>query len=167
MEPTSGIKTWQWVVTVIVIIILVILGYSMFKGPSEAPINTNEPNVTGTTTNTTNSANRIMVADQAPGNIVYVSTVQLAAPGFVVIHKDNNGTPGDVIGSKYFEKGIYPGQITLTSSTLDGGMYYAVLHSDDGDKKFDVKKDLPIKDAAGSIIMDLFRVTVTPSELKG
>ncbi len=166
MEQTSGIKTWQWVVTVIVIIVLVILGYNMFKGPSSTPTNNEEP----TTTNTpsaTNSANRIMVADQAPGNIVYISSVQLAAPGFVVIHKDNNGTPGDVIGSKFFEKGIFPGQITLSSPTLDGGIYYAMIHSDDGDKKFDIRKDLPLKDSAGSIIMKLFRVTITPTELKG
>jgi hypothetical protein len=163
-KNANGIKTWQWVVTVVVIIVLVILGYNMFKSsPTVAPTD-------DTTTNpptTMNTANRISIVDQAPGNIVYVSSVQLAAPGYVVIHKDKAGTPGDVIGYKYFEAGIYPGQITLTSPTVEGGVYYAMLHSDDGDKVFNSAKDLPLKDASGNIIMKLFRVTLTPTELKG
>lgn len=168
MEQTNGIKTWQWVVTVAVIIVLVILGYNMFKGSSNTPVTpVDESTTTGTDATATNSVNSIMVADQAPGNIVYISSVQLSKPGYVVIHKDNKGMPGDVIGYKYFDKGIYPGQITLTSPTVNGRTYYAMLHSDDGDKKFDITKDLPIKNAAGNIIIKPFKATVNPAELKG
>lgn len=167
-QNTSGVKTWQWVVTVIVIIALVILGYSMFKSSPSTTPTTDDSDATGLNTPTnTNTTNRVVVADQAPGNIVYVSSVQFTAPGFVVIHKDKNGTPGDVIGYKYFDKGTYPGQITLTSPTVEGGIYYAMMHTDNGDRVFDVAKDLPLKDAAGNIIMKLFRVTLTPTELKG
>ena len=162
----NGIKTWQWVVTVIVIIVLIILGYNMFKSsPVTAPGTDDAASLD--TPSATNTGNRITVVDQAPGNIVYISSVQLSAPGFVVIHKDKAGTPGDIMGYKYFDAGIYPGQITLTSSTVEGGVYYAMLHSDDGDKVFDVTKDIPLKDSAGNIIMKLFRVTLTPTELKG
>jgi hypothetical protein len=166
MEPTNGIKTWQWVVTVIVIIVLVILGYSLFKGaPADTdvtPTDTNEP-----VTINSNELNRIVVADQFPGNIVYISSVQLAKPGFVVVKKDNNGTPGDVIGFQYFDKGINPGRITTTSATVEGGIYYAQLYVDDGDKKFDATKDATVKDSAGKDIMRLFRVSTTVTELKG
>jgi hypothetical protein len=170
MESTSGIKTWQWVVTVIVIIILVILGYKMFSGPSTpATENTENAETTDTTTTNTNPAttNRIMIVDQAPGDKVYISSVQLANGGFVVIHKNDAGKLGAVIGSKYFEKGIYPGQITLSTPTTEGGIYYAVLYTDDGDKKFDIKKDAPLKDSAGNVIMKPFKVTSEPSDLKG
>src|SRR3990167_7106451 len=98
----GGIKAWQWVVTVIVIIILIILGYTMFKSNPSAnltPTDTLEPTATDI-----NEVNRVVVSDQFPGNIVYISSVQLANPGFVVIRKDNAGTPGDVIGSMYFAK---------------------------------------------------------------
>lgn len=167
MEPTqNGIKTWQWIVTVIVIIALVVLGYYMFKGGAKTDSTTPVEETTEAVSKT-NDANRVVVSDQFPGNIVYISSVQLAQPGFVVIHKDNKGTPGDVIGYQYFDKGTYPGKITLTSATTEGGVYYAALHSDDGDKKFDAKKDLPIKDASGNAIMKLFRVSVNIPEIKG
>lgn len=167
MEPTNGIKTWQWVVTVIVIVALIILGYYMFSGSKTPTLNPDITTDTTTSDDATNNVNRIMVSDQFPGNIVYVSSVLLAKPGFVVIYKDNNGTPGEVIGSQYFSAGTYPGKITLTSSTVEGGKYYAVLHLDNGDKKFDIAKDLPIKDASGNIIMKPFRATNSVTEVKG
>lgn len=166
MEPTSsGIKAWQWVVTVIIIVVLIILGYYMFKGNK----NGTEINATEETSETANpnDVNRIIVSDQFPGNIVYISSVQLAQPGFVVIHKDNKGVPGDVIGYQYFDKGTYPGKITLTSPTVENGTYYAMLHSDNADKKFDAAKDAPLKDSSGNVIMKSFKATTTVTEVKG
>lgn len=166
MEQTSGVKTWQWVVTIIVIIVLVILGYSLFKGgdTTQTPITDNTEETANTTAK---DINRVVISDQFPGNIVYVSSAQFTKPGFVVIHKDNAGQPGAIIGYQYFDKGINPGKITLTSSTVEGGIYYAMLHSDDGDKKFDANKDLPLKDASGNIIMKLFRASSSVTEVKG
>jgi hypothetical protein len=34
-----------------------------------------------------------------------------------------------------------------------------MLHSDDGDKKFDAAKDLPLKNAKGDVIMKPFRAS--------
>ena len=168
MEPNQGIKTWQWVVTVIVIIILIVLGYYLFKGNNGAmtPTDTSMSSTTDMTSDA-NEVNRIVVSDQYPGNVVYISSVQLANPGWVEIHKDNAGTPGAVIGSAYFAAGINPGKITLTENTVDGGTYYAIIHSDDGDKKFDVTKDLPLKDSNGNVIMKVFHVTTNVTEVKG
>jgi hypothetical protein len=165
MEQNQGIKSWQWVVTVIVIIILIVLGYYMFKDGKAVPANTDV--TTETPAVDSNESNRIVVMDQYPGNVVYVSSVQLANPGWVAIHKDNAGTPGVVIGSMYFASGINPGKITLSEKTVDGGTYYAMLHSDDGDKKFDVTKDVAIKDSKGNSIMKLFKVTSNVTEVKG
>ncbi len=163
MEPNEGIKTWQWIATVIVVVILIVLGYYMIKGNTKAPVTIDETPVT--TTDTATPVNRIVVSDQYPGTLVYVSSVQFANPGWVEIHKDNKGTPGAIIGSAYFDKGINPGKITLTEKTVDGGTYYAMLHSDDGDKKFDATKDLPLKDAKGDIIMKLFRAAANVTEI--
>jgi hypothetical protein len=164
MEPEqNGVRTWQWVVTVIVIIVLILLGYYMLKGNGA----TNTGDVTGTDDTTLvagKDTNRVVVTDQFPGNIVYLSSVQLTKPGFVVIHKDKAGTPGDIIGYQYFDAGINPGKITLTGATVEGMLYYAMIHTDDGDKKFDEKLDLPLKDAAGNIIMKTFRATSSATE---
>ena len=168
MEPAStGVKTWQWVVTVIVIIILVIVGYNIFSGGSSSTMTPIDDTTQGTAMNNSKDISRIVISDQFPGNIVYVSSVMLAQPGFIVVHKDKNGQPGDVIGYQYFDKGTNPGKITLTMPTAEGGIYYAMLHSDNGDKKFDVTKDLPLKDASGNIIMKLFRASSTVTEVKG
>lgn len=165
MQEQSGVKTWQWVITVLVIIVLIVLGYYMFKSDDSVvpAVNTDGSAMVDTSKET----NRVNVTDQFPGNIVYVSSVQFANPGFVVIHADKDGKPGDVIGYQYFDKGIFPGKVTLTKSTVEGGVYYAMLHSDNGDKKFDITKDLPLKDSKGNIIMKLFRATSSIQEVKG
>ncbi|MDP3962424.1 MAG: hypothetical protein Q8Q03_00950 [bacterium] len=169
MEPNEGIKAWQWVVTVIVIIILIVLGYYMFRGDNNtSDVPDTNLSATSTPAADANEVNRVVVADQYPGNIAYVSSVQLANPGFVVIHKDDNGKPGAVIGSAYFEKGINPGRINLTERTVDGGIYYAVLHADiNGNKVFDPATDLPLKDSKGNEIMKVFRATSNVTEVKG
>ncbi len=167
MEATNGIKIWQWIVTVIVIAILVFLGYKMFSGGSKTNSDVVVENIDTTDTVTSLDSNRVVVLDQFPGNIVYISSVQLAKPGFVAIKGDKSGVAGDVIGYQYFDKGINPGKITLTKSTVDGGIYYAQLYVDDGDKKFDSTKDFPIKDQSGNDIMKLFRVSTNVSEVKG
>lgn len=157
MQPESGVKTWQWVVTVIVIVALIIIGISVFGGKStQAPTDGED-----TTDSTSTEVNRVVMSDQYPGNVVYLSSVQLAKAGWVVIHKDNAGQPGDVIGSTYLAAGINPGKVTLTTSTVEGGVYYAMLHNDDGDKVFDAKKDLPLKDSRGNVIMKLFRAAAS------
>jgi hypothetical protein len=166
MEPQpNGIKTWQWVVTAIVIIILIVIGILVF-GNKGGELPTDETPTT--TPGTTVGVNRIVMSDQYPGNVVYLSSVQLENGGWVVVHANNNGQPGAILGQTYFEKGINPGRVTLTSSTVEGGTYYAVLRSDDGNKLFDAAKDLPLKDAAGNVIMRIFRAAASVgNEIKG
>ena len=164
MDQNQGIRTWQWVVTVIVIIILIVLGYYLFKGNGSSTVSTDTP--TTDTMTDANEINRVVIADQYPGNVVYVSSAQFANGGWVTIHKDTAGTPGAIIGSLYFDKGISPGKVVLSEKTVDGGTYYAMIHADDGDKKFDDKKDLPLKNSKGDIIMKVFKATTNVTEVK-
>lgn len=168
MQPeTSGIKTWQWVVTAIVIVVLIVIGIMVFGGKgAQAPATSNE--TPATTTNNNPSASGIVMSDQYPGNVVYVSSVQTSAPGWVAIRKDNAGQPGDIIGETYVGTGISPVKVTLSQPLIDGGTYYAVLHSDNGDKKFDAATDLPMKDANGNVILKVFHASVSAgASLKG
>jgi hypothetical protein len=162
MEPQNGIKTWQWVVTVIVIVVLIIIGVMVFGNKGTTPTDNTGAGISNTTDTTDSTeVNRIVMGDQFPGNVVFVSSVNLANGGWVEIHADNNGQPGAYIGSMYFGPGLNTGKITLTKPTVEGGLYYAMLHSDDGDKKFDATKDLPLKDSKGDIIMKLFRAAAS------
>ncbi len=160
MEPTqTGVKTWQWVVTAIVIIVLIIIGIMVFGNKkSEAPIGGDNISTSTTGGSISQEVNRIVMTDQYPGNVVYLGSVQLARAGWVVIHKDNDGTPGAVIGTQWLDAGLSAGtKITLTQSTKEGGLYYVMLHSSDGDTLFDEAKDLPLKDSRGNVIMKPFR----------
>ena len=163
----NGIKTWQWVVTAIVIIVLIIIGIMVFGGKNTAAPTTTETG-TSTTTSTPAALNRIVMSDQYPGNVVYLSSVQLQNGGWVVIQKDNSGVPGDIIGETWFNAGINPGNVTVSQPIVDGGTYYAVLYSDNGDQKFDPTVDMPLKDANGNTIMSIFHGSAAAgASLKG
>jgi hypothetical protein len=160
MQPQNKANPWTWIIIVVVIIILIILGWYFFGGSgSSTPVSS-----TATTTTQpaqTGEANRISVTDQFPGNIVYVSSVQLAAPGYVVIKGDNNGTPGAVIGTKAFPAGINPGQVNLTTSMVDGDTYYAELYSD-------AAATQPVLDSNGNPVMATFHASANAnSNIKG
>ncbi len=168
MEPQqSGIKTWQWVVTVIVIIALIVIGILVFGNKKSAPSTTGET-ATTTETATTGAINSIIMSDQFPGNVVYLSSVQSNQPVWVAIHKDKAGQPGDIIGYAHFDAGVNPGKITLSESTVDGMTYYAMMHSDNGDATFDATKDAPLTDSNGNIIMRVFKASAAANaEIKG
>jgi hypothetical protein len=170
MEPTnSGLKTWQWVVTAIVIVVLIVIGIFVFG--KKSPSTDNTPSDTmGTSTPATNTpgVNNIVMSDQYPGNVVYLSSVTMANGGWVEIHKDNNGQPGAIIGSAWVDAGTSPVKVTVSSPIVDGGTYYAMLHSDNGDKKFDSTVDLPLKDSNGNVIMRVFHGSVSAgNNIKG
>ena len=167
MQPESGIKTWQWVVTVIVIIVLIVIGFMIF-GSNGTPAPTDNGQTATNTNSNTPGANSIVMSDQYPGNVVYVSSVQLTAPGWIVIHADNAGQPGAIIGETYLPAGINPAKVTVTSPIVDGGTYYAMLHSDNGDQKFDATIDVPLKDTNGNVIMRVFHGSVSAgANIKG
>ncbi len=168
MEPqATGVKTWQWVVTVIVIIALIVIGILVFgSSKTEAPATTDQ--TASTTDIGTLALNRIVMSDQYPGNVVYLSSVQVENPSWVVIQSDKNGQPGDIIGSAHFDKGINPGKITLTKPTVEGGTYYAVIYTDDGAATFNAVTDLPLKDSNGNVIMKIFHASASADiNLKG
>lgn len=167
MQPESGVRTWQWVVTAIVIIVLIVIGIMVFGGKGDkAPTDTDNNATTTPTANT--GINSVVILDQYPGNVAYASSVQMSQPGWVVIHKDNKGQPGEIIGQTYVPAGINPAKITLSQPILDGGTYYAMLHSDNGDQKFDAAVDMPLKDKNGNMIMRIFRGSASADQsIKG
>ena len=165
-EPTSGIKTWQWVVTVIVIIVLIVIGVMVFgnKG-SQAPATTE---TTPAPTSQTGAVNRIIMADQYPGNVVYLSSVQLQNGGWVVIKSDNAGQPGDTIGETYSASGINPVKITLTKPMVDGGTYYAILYTGNNTATFSSTAEQSLTDPTGAVIMHVFHASASADQsLKG
>jgi len=106
----------------------------------------------------------IAVSDQAPGSKVTISLVTLIKDGWVVIHADRDGKPGNILGAQRFNAGEnQKGEVELLKPTEEGKVYYAMLHADDGDKMFDHTKDTPVADPQGNVIMMRFVASARPS----
>lgn len=101
--------------------------------------------------------NALDVTDQPAGQSVIMALTVLNEQGWVAIHEDVSGEPGRILGATL----VFAGErnnvvVDLLRKTVKGQTYYAMLHTDDGDKAFDIAKDLPIKDSTGNVIMMKF-----------
>ncbi|HEY4479017.1 MAG TPA: hypothetical protein VI981_01505 [Candidatus Paceibacterota bacterium] len=101
-------------------------------------------------------SNAILVNNQMPGKNVAIALVALLEDGWVVIHKDSNGKPGQIIGTKYFKAGESRGFLELAAPSTSG-TYYAALYSDNGDGRFDVTEDAAIV-SDGEPMMMIFQI---------
>ncbi len=93
------------------------------------------PNTGGNATATTNGnvTPTVVVANQPiVDGTVTVSLVDSSGPGWIVIHADNNGQPGTIIG----HAAVQPGENTNVAVTIDTTKatktLYAMLHQDAG-----------------------------------
>ncbi|HEY4511244.1 MAG TPA: hypothetical protein VJH55_00150 [Candidatus Paceibacterota bacterium] len=162
MENPNSKNTVVWVIVIIVILVLgtwFVVRYNRNK--TVAPS-------TETETTLDSVRNNLTVKDQFPGDIVFVSDLALNRPAFVVIHKENAGAPGAIIGTALFDTASTTGQVKLTEKTVNGKTYYAVLYGDNGNKTFTAGDDLPLTDTDGAtVIMKTFKATTDLEDSKG
>lgn len=92
------------------------------------------------------------VSNQPAGNRVEVASVTAPTNVWVVVHEDQDGRPGRALGAERFRMGRAQGAVDLLRNTASGAVYYAILHSDDGNSAFELDKDLPLQDESGEII---------------
>jgi hypothetical protein len=108
--------------------------------------------------------NAVIVSDQRPGTTI-MGTAYLAAPGYLVIHQNNAGRPGAVIGqSALLSAGEHRGvRITLTRATRDGETLYALLHAEtDGNGAFG-SADATVQSDLGGPIQGTFMISSSAS----
>lgn len=111
--------------------------------------------------------NMVVVMEQRPGNTIIASQVYLAAPGFVVIHEDENGAPGAIIGSSVLLQAGESSKISITLSrpTQDGEKLHAMLHSDtDANGTFSASTDAPVQSILGGPLGGWFEISSEASE---
>ena len=157
MENTSK----SWIAWIIGIIVVILIGWGINLWLKSSNYSENLAPVTDNGAVRNDMGNKLVVEDQVPGKVVYVTLVSLQNGGFVVIMKNNN-----VIGSKYFPAGINPGSVDLTQSTTEGESYTAVLYNDSDDSTIDsddstfsIVKNTPILDNNGQKIQTTFKTT--------
>lgn len=116
------------------------------------PVTTTPPPVI-----TVTSENKITVDTQTAGVEVKISSLSLTDKFWVVVHEDDRGKPLRILGAKSFTAGEYSDvTMKLLRATVVGQAYYAMLHSDDGDGKFDHLKDMPVTDSSDAPIVVRF-----------
>ncbi len=86
----------------------------------------------------------VSAQDQPAGLKVIIDSATMSEQGWIVIHEDRDGAPGNILGARRFETGTSSGEVTLLRNTVEGGTYYVMIHTDDGDGEFDYTKDLPV-----------------------
>ncbi len=99
----------------------------------------------------------ITIESQSAGTAVVVKRLVLGERSWVVIHEDERGRPGRILGAGRFTSGAHADVfVELLRNTVSGGVYYGMIHIDDGDDMFDSKLDTHLPDETGSPIMVRF-----------
>src|SRR3990167_6515166 len=75
-----------------------------------------------------------------------------------------NGVPGNILGAQLFDSVSNSGIVELLRGTEEGKIYYAIIRQDDGDRAFDLTKDILMTDTDGIFVSTEFKVTETVSE---
>ncbi|MCZ7572332.1 MAG: hypothetical protein M5U01_27580 [Ardenticatenaceae bacterium] len=104
----------------------------------------------------------VSVQDQAvTANEVIVSSVVYTGPGWIAIHKDDNGKPGAVVGHSAVKAGTNEDVTVLLDETPgEGDKLWVMLHTDagtEGTYEFP-GPDAPVMEN-GQIVMEQFTVT--------
>lgn len=110
--------------------------------------------------NSTSDTATFSVANQPAGMSVSLND-DMRYPtqtGWVVVHEDVNGDLGNALGAARYntEAGLTPTQVNLLRGTEAGMTYHVVFYSEDGDRRFDLRNDVPLVAADGGTIATTF-----------
>lgn len=106
--------------------------------------------------------NMVVVSEQRPGTSITGSLTVLAAPGYLVIHEDDNGAPGAILGASAL---LQPGensnvQVRLSRAARDGETLHAMLHFEKGgNTAFSAAEDTPVPSRLGGPISGWFQIS--------
>jgi plastocyanin len=101
----------------------------------------------------------LSVSDQQLDNgRVFIDSLFLDKPGYVVIHKDVDGSPGDVIGISDLRSGKHKHIAVPVDPRQIGGKFFAMLHYDNDNGVYDPDDDVPVT-LGDSILVNSMYIT--------
>ncbi|HEC23774.1 MAG TPA: hypothetical protein ENI95_12750 [Chloroflexi bacterium] len=107
--------------------------------------------------------NAVEVEDQAlgEGHTVTIARVVSDTPGWLVIHADNEGAPGPILGFAPVEAGENTDVVVEIDASRATETLYAMLHVDAGtagEFEFPDGEDVPARDAEGNVVTPPFKL---------
>lgn len=110
------------------------------------PISEETPTIAG-------SKESVSVEDQAAGMTVKLQAATLAQIGWIAVRDAD----GRTLGARRFEAGAHESvEVPLLRATVAGERYQVLIYIDDGDKAFDLHKDILVMRADGSVAGSIF-----------
>lgn len=92
-------------------------------------------------------------------DIVVIDRIEYDGPGWMVIHNDINGEPGEIAGIERMYPGVTEDLVVKLDLSLVTDTMYAMLHQDLGlVGKWELTKDFPVS-VNGSVVAPAFMVT--------
>lgn len=157
------------VVISVVILLLLVIGVAYFLFTRNSSDEVVVEDESGFTSVSGDERNSIIVNDQIPGNTIFFQNLTIEEDGFVVVRSDDEGMPGDVVGSLFVEAGVdQNGNVELEESTIEGGVYYVELYVDSNNNgEFDESLDSAVFTASGSAVRVQIETTEDLPEIKG
>lgn len=159
-----------------VILVVLIVGAMIFLFPgSESEVETESERENEEEQNeefesvSGDESNSVIVNTQLPGDVVFYSNLTLEEDGFVVVRKNDDGVPGDILGIAYHESGEgMSSNVELEGSTVEGELYYVELYADSNESGvFEEGEDEPIATSSGNNIRVRIETTEDLPEDKG
>jgi hypothetical protein len=102
-------------------------------------------------------------------NTISLQSVEITNPGFILIRRDQQGTPDEIIGvSDFLPAGVSDNVvIKLTGEVTQGEILYAMVYADNtADGKFTPNGDEPSKDPDGNLAIYSFFAGGQPPEVE-
>jgi hypothetical protein len=101
-----------------------------------------------TVASTTSDDESVLVPDQPAGDVVAVSNVTFTQSGWIAVRDDRGWT----LGAGRFDEGMHSDvMVKLLRTTTPGERYQVLLYIDDGDKEFDLDKEILVTRSDGSV----------------
>ena len=98
--------------------------------------------------------NVLYISKKLPGKMITVDLVLLEEDGFIIVYENTFEPTGELLGeSIYLPKGEYQKvPIVLSREVHSGESFDAMLHKDNGDRKFNIQDDEPVRDKSGESV---------------
>ena len=160
------ISTNNWIVIGVVAAVVILGGWWVMTSQSSSTSNGGEemtedktpgtgsvPIDASSGPSTTSDSESVSVSNQAAGTSIMLSSVTFSETGWVAVRDDRGWT----LGAKRFDAGTQSNiAVTLLRATEAGQRYQVLLYIDDGDRLFDVKKEILVTRSDGSVAGAMF-----------